>query len=77
MSRWGAFARRFRTLDEGKDHSAREILFLITDDVGAGNTVEADLVLREIQLRRGCSIPLVVSAPVGIVREWQDELKGS
>jgi hypothetical protein len=70
----GCFRRRIRTLDE--EQRPLRVNLLITDDVGAGKTVEADLVLREILLRRGVDFT-VVSAPVGIVREWQDELKGS
>src|SRR5215212_9480854 len=46
---------------------------LIADDVGAGKTVEAGLVLRELLLRR--RIDFVVAAPAGMVRQWQDELE--
>jgi SNF2 family DNA or RNA helicase len=47
---------------------------LIADDVGAGKTVEAGLVLREMLLRRRVNFVLVV-APAGMVRQWQDELE--
>jgi hypothetical protein len=47
---------------------------LIADDVGAGKTVEAGLVLREMLLRRRVNFVLV-SAPAGMVRQWQDELE--
>ncbi len=47
---------------------------LIADDVGAGKTVEAGLVLREMLLRRRIDF-IVVSAPAGMVRQWQDELE--
>src|SRR6266545_6672520 len=46
---------------------------LIADDVGLGKTVEAGLVLREMLLRRRVDFVLV-SAPAGMVRQWQDEL---
>src|ERR1700730_17561780 len=47
---------------------------LIADDVGAGKTVEAGLVLRELLLRRRIDLVLV-AAPAGMVRQWQDELE--
>lgn len=47
---------------------------LIADDVGAGKTVEAGLVLREMLLRRRVDFALV-AAPAGMVRQWQDELE--
>jgi hypothetical protein len=47
---------------------------LIADDVGAGKTVEAGLVLRELLLRRRVDLVLV-AAPAGMVRQWQDELE--
>jgi hypothetical protein len=47
---------------------------LIADDVGAGKTVEAGLVLRELLLRRRVNY-VVVAAPAGMTRQWQDELE--
>lgn len=47
---------------------------LIADDVGAGKTVEAGLVLREMLLRRRVDY-VVVAAPAGMTRQWQDELE--
>lgn len=47
---------------------------LIADDVGAGKTVEAGLVLREMLLRRRVDYA-VVAAPAGMLRQWQDELE--
>ncbi len=47
---------------------------LIADDVGAGKTVEAGLILRELLLRRRIDFVLV-AAPAGMVRQWQDELE--
>jgi hypothetical protein len=43
---------------------------LIADDVGAGKTVEAGLVLREMLLRRRVDFA-AVAAPAGMVRQWQ------
>jgi SNF2 family DNA or RNA helicase len=48
---------------------------LIADDVGAGKTVEAGLVLRELLLRRRVDFALV-AAPAGMVRQWHEELEG-
>ena len=47
---------------------------LIADDVGLGKTVEAGLVLREMLLRRRLDFVLV-SAPAGMIPQWQDELE--
>jgi hypothetical protein len=47
---------------------------LIADDVGAGKTVEAGLIVRELLLRRRIDFVLV-AAPAGMVRQWQDELE--
>lgn len=47
---------------------------LIADDVGLGKTVEAGLILREMILRRRLDLA-VVSAPAGMVAQWQDELE--
>lgn len=47
---------------------------LIADDVGAGKTVEAGLVLREMLLRRRVDYT-IVAAPAGMTRQWQDELE--
>jgi hypothetical protein len=47
---------------------------LIADDVGLGKTIEAGLVLREMLLRRRIDY-MVVAAPAGMVRQWQDELE--
>jgi hypothetical protein len=47
---------------------------LIADDVGAGKTVEAGLILRELLLRRRIDFVLV-APPAGMVRQWQDELE--
>jgi superfamily II DNA or RNA helicase len=47
---------------------------LIADDVGAGKTIEAGLILRELILRRRIDF-VVVSAPPSMTRQWQDELQ--
>jgi SNF2-related domain len=47
---------------------------LIADDVGAGKTIEAGLILRELILRRRVDF-VVVSAPPSMARQWQDELQ--
>lgn len=47
---------------------------LIADDVGAGKTIEAGLVLRELLLRRRVDF-VVVAAPPSMTRQWQDELQ--
>ena len=47
---------------------------LIADDVGAGKTVEAGLVMREMILRRRIDF-VVVAAPAGMVGQWRDELE--
>jgi superfamily II DNA or RNA helicase len=47
---------------------------LIADDVGAGKTIEAGLILRELILRRRVDFVLVC-APPSMTRQWQDELQ--
>lgn len=47
---------------------------LIADDVGAGKTIEAGLILRELILRRRVDF-VVVAAPPSMTRQWQDELQ--
>jgi superfamily II DNA or RNA helicase len=46
---------------------------LIADDVGLGKTIEAGLILRELNARRRAARVLVVS-PASIVEQWQTEL---
>jgi superfamily II DNA or RNA helicase len=46
---------------------------LIADDVGLGKTIEAGLILRELNARRRANRILVVS-PASIVEQWQAEL---
>ena len=47
---------------------------LIADDVGAGKTIEAGLILRELLLRRRVDL-VVVCAPPSMTRQWQEELQ--
>jgi superfamily II DNA or RNA helicase len=47
---------------------------LIADDVGAGKTIEAGLILRELVLRRRVDF-VVVCAPPSMTRQWQEELQ--
>ncbi len=47
---------------------------LIADDVGAGKTIEAGLILHELILRRRVDF-VVVGAPPSMTRQWQDELQ--
>ncbi len=47
---------------------------LIADDVGAGKTIEAALIMRELILRRRVDF-VVVCAPPSMTRQWQDELQ--
>ena len=47
--------------------------FLLADDPGAGKTVMAGLLIKELTIRGGVERCLVV-APGGLVEQWQDEL---
>ncbi len=51
----------------------RRLRFLLADDAGAGKTIMAGLVIRELLLRRAAQRVLVV-APAGLVGNWQTEL---
>ena len=46
---------------------------LIADDVGLGKTIEAGLILRELNARRRANRVLIVS-PASILEQWQTEL---
>ena len=48
--------------------------FLLADDPGAGKTIMAGLLIRELMLRGDLERCLVV-APGGLVEQWQDELE--
>jgi superfamily II DNA or RNA helicase len=47
---------------------------LLADDVGLGKTIEAGLILRELNARRRASRVLIV-CPAGIMTQWQNELQ--
>lgn len=49
--------------------------FLLADDPGAGKTMMAGLLIKELQLRGDLARCLIV-APGGLVTQWQDELVG-
>ncbi len=49
---------------------------LIADSVGVGKTIEAGLILRELQARRDIrSILIICPRPLVIERKWQNEMK--
>ena len=47
---------------------------LIADEVGLGKTIEAALIYEELKFRKMVNRVLIV-APSGLTRQWQDELK--
>jgi superfamily II DNA or RNA helicase len=48
--------------------------WLIADDVGLGKTIEVGLLLAALK-RKGQARRVLVVAPAGLVRQWQDELQ--
>jgi superfamily II DNA or RNA helicase len=52
----------------------RPLRFLLADDPGAGKTIMAGLLIKELQIRGDVERCLVV-APGGLVEQWQDELR--
>lgn len=48
--------------------------FLIADDVGLGKTVEAGMILKELEARNRARRVLIVS-PASLTRQWQRELR--
>ena len=72
--RAGIHLDAFQLLPLRKALRLPRVNLLIADDVGAGKTVEAGLVLRELLLRHRVDFVLV-AAPAGTVRQWQDELE--
>ncbi len=50
------------------------VRFLLADDAGAGKTIMAGLLLRELQLR-GLAERILIVAPANLAFQWQRELK--
>jgi len=48
--------------------------FLIADEVGLGKTIEAGMIIRELVARNEAGRILVI-APAGLIKNWQDELR--
>ena len=81
--RTGVFCKRLlgrHTLDPyqlvplAKALALPRVNLLIADDVGAGKTIEAGLILRESLLRRRVDF-VVVAAPPSMTRQRQEELQ--
>lgn len=72
--RAGIHLDAFQLLPLRKALKLPRVNLLIADDVGAGKTIEAGLVLRELLLRHRIDF-ILVAAPAGTVRQWQDELE--
>jgi superfamily II DNA or RNA helicase len=58
------------------DHllQARRVRFLLADDAGAGKTIMAGLLIRELKLR-GLAERILIVAPANLAFQWQRELK--
>ena len=54
--------------------SGRASRFLLADEVGLGKTIQAGLMIAELQQRGWCERALIVT-PAGLRRQWADELK--
>jgi SNF2 family DNA or RNA helicase len=61
-------------VDAARDNAITRVNLLIADDVGAGKTIEAGLILRELMLRRRVDL-VAVCAPPSMTRQWQEELQ--
>ncbi len=53
---------------------ARRRKFLIADEVGLGKTIEAGMIIRELNSRKEANRILVI-CPAGLTANWQDELR--
>ena len=51
------------------------VRFLLADDAGAGKTIMAGLLVRELKLR-GIAERILVVCPANLTFQWQRELKG-
>ena len=72
--RAGIHLDAYQLVPLGKALRLPRVNLLIADDVGAGKTIEAGLILRELLLRRRVDF-VVVAAPPSMIRQWQDELQ--
>ena len=54
----------------------RAARILLADEVGLGKTIQAALMLAELQQRGWCERALVLS-PAGLCQQWADELRDS
>lgn len=50
------------------------VRFLLADDAGAGKTIMAGLLIRELKLR-GLTVRILIVAPANLAFQWQRELK--
>ena len=48
---------------------------LIADEVGLGKTIEAGMIIREL-IARGEARRVLILCPAGLIKNWQDELRG-
>jgi Superfamily II DNA/RNA helicases, SNF2 family len=51
-----------------------KVRYLLADEVGLGKTIEAGLIFRELKLR-GLVRRVLIVAPMGLVTQWQMEMK--
>lgn len=54
--------------------SRQPLKFLLADDPGAGKTIMAGLLIKEL-IARGDVVRCLVCAPGGLVEQWQDEMQ--
>ena len=72
--RAGIHSYAYQLVPLAKALALPRVNLLIADDVGAGKTIEAGLILRELILRRRVDF-IVICAPPSMTRQWQDELQ--
>jgi len=48
---------------------------LIADEVGLGKTIETGMIIREL-IARGEAIRVLIICPAGLIKNWQNELRG-